>query len=350
MPKPRSAGFRITRVGLSFLIFAFIVLLAASNTGNNGLFLALAVMLATFVVSQVLAAGNVRQLAFSLGAPTEIFAERPAGLELTLENRSRLLSRWLLAAEVNPEDNPEDNLEEKTAEKKTPSPSPLFIPHLRPQQQHRAWVKFTPTRRGRHSIESIQVGSLFPLGFFHKAVHHPVDLEFLVYPATLPPGTSWPTQVGRNGDAPTHRAGWGHDLLSLRGFRHGDDPRSIHWKHSARTGKLIYKEHEAEESRRLLILLDNATGPLENPGDRQHFERMVSEAATAALEYLEQGFQVSLVTRDHTLSFADGGRQRFRILERLALLEPLPKAITPLPHPVDENAPYLRLSMEGNDL
>ena len=47
MGRQRS-GLRLTRVGLWFLVFAVIVLLAASNTGNNGLFLVLAVMLAAW--------------------------------------------------------------------------------------------------------------------------------------------------------------------------------------------------------------------------------------------------------------------------------------------------------------
>jgi uncharacterized protein (DUF58 family) len=362
MPRPRSAGFRITKVGLSFLVFAFIALLAATNTGNNGLFLVLAVMGATFVVSQILAVFNVSQLAFSVGTPREVFAGHSAYLDLCLENRSHFWARWLLVVTVTPQEPTpqESTAQESTAQKPaTEGAKPasatshqLLVPRLQPRHQHRGRVKIHPSRRGRHAIRNIQVNSLFPLGFFHKMVHHPVDLEFLVFPETFSPNETWPTQAGRNGDAPTRRAGQGHDLLGLRKFRYGDDPRSIHWKHSARTGQLIYKEHQTEESQRLLILFDNATGPLEHTDTQHRFEHMVSEAASAALHHLKQGFEVSLVTRENVLPFTDGSRQRLRILEILALIEPLPRAATSLAPPTDDTAPCLRLTMgaEGAEI
>ena len=42
--KSRGDGFHITKVGLWFLVFLLIIIAAATNTGNNGLFLVLAAM------------------------------------------------------------------------------------------------------------------------------------------------------------------------------------------------------------------------------------------------------------------------------------------------------------------
>src|SRR5581483_578512 len=87
----------------------------------------------------------------------------------------------------------------------------------------------------------------------------------------------------------------------------GDDPRRIHWKQTARTGSMIFTEREAEEGRRLSIVFDNAVGELATPESRARFERLVSEAATAAVDYLGRGFEVELRTRDERLAFASGG-------------------------------------------
>src|SRR6476660_7415351 len=172
--------------------------------------------------------------------------------------------------------------------------------------------------RGRHSFPYGHVSSLFPFGFFTKGVRYRVGLELLVFPEIFPAAEGRPRASFPQGDDPSRRAGWGHDLHALRAFRRGDDPRGIHWRQTARTGQLIYMEREAERSRRLAILFDNAVGKLADPASATRFERLVSEAATAALDQLARGYDVELVTRDLALPFAGGPRQRLRILEALA--------------------------------
>ena len=338
--RSRSDGLRLTKVGLWFSIFLVIVLVAATNTGNNGLFLALAVMGSALVVSHFVAGWNVRGLAVRLHPPAEIFAASPARLGVEIENRSRWLPRWLLILHLDPRDvePPLDG-----GGLRTP---PLFVPHLGPRDRHRGRVELLVRRRGRHRIARTRVTSLFPLGFFKKGRRYGADTELLVYPEIFSASASWPPQAGRTGDEPTRRAGWGYDLFGLRAFRHGDDPRGIHWKQSARTGSLVWKEHEAEENRRLLIVFDNAVGELKSGGDRRRFERLVSEAATAALDYLASGFEVALVTREETIYYAAGARQRRRILETLALVEAAPHEARPLAAP-EPDLPHLRLQMEA---
>jgi len=148
------------------------------------------------------------------------------------------------------------------------------------------------------------------------------------------------------GEDASRRAGWGHGLHSLRHFRQGDDPRGIHWKQTARTGNLVYMEREAEQSRRLAILFDNGVGELADDQARGRFERLVSEAATAALDHLSRGYEVELVTRDRTLPFAGGARQRLAILEALALIEAQPSASEPL-NSTDRRAQQLRVHLDA---
>lgn len=138
--------------------------------------------------------------------------------------------------------------------------------------------------------------------------------------------------------------GWGHDLFGPRSFRHGDDPRGINWKQTARTGALIFKERETEERRRLLIVFDNAVGEL-GDADRRRFERLVSEATTAALDHLASGYEVALTTRDERLTFASGARQRHAILEILAMVEATPRDRSALAAPAP-GIPHLRLAMD----
>ena len=72
----------------------------------------------------------------------------------------------------------------------------------------------------------------------------------------------------------------------------------------------------------------------------------MSEAATAALDYLANGFEVALVTREESIYYAAGARQRRRILEALALVEAAPEEVRPLAAP-EPDLPHLRLAMEA---
>ena len=339
MRKSRGDGIHITKVGLWFLVFLVIVVVAATNTGNNGLFLVLAVMGAVVLVSEVLGRLNVRGLAVDLSAPVEIFANSPSHLDVVVTNRSRWLPRWLLVVVVDPAD-----IEPKSHRPRRRT-KPFLLTHLSRRSENRGHLELLLRRRGRLRVRFARVTSLFPLGFFRKGRRHISSLEILIYPEIFGSSGTRPAQFGKSGEEPTRRAGWGHELLGLRPFRPGDDRRSIHWKQTARTGELIFKERETEENRRLSIVFDNAVGELTSHAARLRFERLVSEAATAALGYLDSGYEVSLSTREESLPFASGSRQRLAILETLALVEPRPETMERLV-PESFDAPHLRLAME----
>ncbi len=342
--RSKSDGLHITKVGLWFLIFLLVVAVGATNTGNNGLFLVLAVMGGAVLASDVAGRFNVRALEVGLSTPAEIFANSPSYLNVEVANHRRWLPRWMLVLAVDPADivplgsTPRPDAPHRRAR-------PFLIAHLPSRSESQGQIEVMMRRRGRWRIRYAHATSLFPLGFFRRGRRYLTDAEILVYPEIYAPSGARPAQLGKAGNEPTRRRGWGHDLLGLRAFRHGDDPRSIHWKQTARTGDLVFKERETEENRRLLIIFDNAIGKLEDNPRRKRFESLVSEAATAALDHLDSGYEVSLLSRDADLPFASGQQQRHRLLEALALIEPCakhPKALAP--DVVDQ--PHLRLVME----
>lgn len=334
-----SDGLRITKVGLWFVLLTLIVLLAASNTGNNGLYLVLAVMLGALLISHLLAQLNTRRLEIELEPPDEIFANRPASFRFGVENRSVWLPRWLLIVDI-------ETRQPKAKGKRRRRGSSWLIPFLAPKSKAQGQLDLFWRRRGLRQMGSTHVSSLFPLGFFRKGRHHTTTLEVLVFPEIFDLSLSLEEQVGKTGDAPSRRYGSGQELLSLRPFRSGDDPRGIHWKQSARTGQIIFKEHESDEARRLSIVFDNAVGRLVEAAAKARFERLVSEAATVAIDYLERGYEVALLTRDLTLPFGGGYRQRWAILEALALIAARDREEQPL-QPYGLNQPHLHLTMDN---
>ena len=319
-------GIRITKVGLWYVLFTLIVAVAATNTGNNALYMVLSAMLGLLVVSGLSSQHNLRDLEARFEAPAEIFARRPLSLSFVVRNGGRFLPRWLLLLAV-----------ERTGPFR-------LIPYLPHGEVARGSVDLLFPRRGRHRLEHTHFASLFPLGLFRKGLRYPLGLDLLVYPELFGAGNAPPEPSGRTGDHSSRRVGWGHELHSLRAYRQGDDPRGIHWKQTARTGTMIYLERATEENLRLTIVFDNAVGQLADAAAAARFEYLVSEAATAAVDHLERGFEVELVTRDQLLPFAGGGRQRRAVLEALALIEPLPRRRHPLGGS-DPTARQLRLSL-----
>src|SRR5256885_16971766 len=66
----------------------------------------------------------------------------------------------------------------------------------------------------------------------------------------MPPPPLEARSSAREGDRPMARVGLGNEVHGLRDHRSGEDARSIHWRTSARAGRLIAVEREQERRRR----------------------------------------------------------------------------------------------------
>ena len=323
-------GIRITRVGFWFVVFVLVAAVAATNTGNNALYMVLAALLAVLVVSGLISRANLRRLEIRLEMPDEVFAKRPFQARFELENTSRRFSRWLIIFSISY------------------ARAHRFVPHLAAGKWAAGRIDMLIPERGLTVVRNAHLWSVFPLGFFRKGLRYPVDREVLVYPEVFRDATVVREYTARHGDEAASERGWGHELHSMREFRGGDDPRSIHWKRSASSGSLIYMEREAEEGRRLSIVFDNAVGTLQDDVAAERFEKLVSEAATVAYEYLQAGFEVELVTRQESLGFGSGPAHRRRLLEHLALVSSQPRQERSL-HGSDPGVPEIRLALRNEE-
>jgi len=303
---------RMTRVGLWYVVIALVVGVAAANTGNNALYLVEAVMLGLLATCGLASKRNLGQIELEFGRPPEVHAGQVFSIPVTATNHDRVFGRRYVAIGG-------------VAQIET-----ILIAYLGARDAHTTSLPFLIKRRGLHEFRYVRLSSVFPLGVFDKAMRYPAGLEVLVYPEIFPASGLRHLDPARIGEEPSRRVGWSHELRTLRGFRPGDDPRGIHWKRSARQGELIFMEREAEEGLRLALLFDNAVGRLEDEAEVERFERLVSEAASAAVHYLAQGYEVSLMTRGDSIPHGGGRLQRQRILTALALLEPVARTVQPL--------------------
>lgn len=324
-------GIRITRVGVWYVLLTLLVAVPAANTGNNALYLVEAALLAVLVVSGFLSRGNLRRLDVTLEPPGELYAGEPAALAFRLRTRGRWLGRRLIEAS-----GPVGS-------------SSSLLPYLPPRKEHRLIVDLRPERRGRLAVPYLHLASIYPLGLFRKGLRYRVEGELLVFPAILPAAELRLAGATAGDEQQLRRVGRGHELFLLRSFRPGDDPRGIHWKQTARTGSLVYLEREAEEGKRLSVVLDNGVAPLAGGAAERRFEELVSRAASAAHHHLARGWEVELLLRRGGVGFGRGRSHRLRILEALALVEPV-ALDGPRPAPVDANNACLVFAMDGDEV
>jgi uncharacterized protein (DUF58 family) len=85
------------------------------------------------------------------------------------------------------------------------------------------------------------------------------------------------------------------EFHGLREYVDGDEPRSIHWKASARTDDLMVKEHTIEGLQRCTVVFD---ATVDAHPDAAAFERGVTAAASLVHSSVHAGLATRFVTND----------------------------------------------------
>jgi uncharacterized protein (DUF58 family) len=83
------------------------------------------------------------------------------------------------------------------------------------------------------------------------------------------------------------------EFHGLREYVDGDEPRSIHWKASARSEQLLVKEHTTEGLRRCTVVLDSQSSTYR---EEDGFERAVTVAASLVHSADRAGLSTRFVT------------------------------------------------------
>jgi uncharacterized protein (DUF58 family) len=297
---------RPTREGWWFIGAAFALGLAATNTGNNLLYLLFAMLLGFITISGFLSEQTHRALEVRRILPGVVHAGTPAYFSLAVANRKRRAPSFSL------------HLEE--ADPTTGDLRRHYLLRLGPGERAAWSYPLTFPRRGRHPLPGFRAWTRFPFGLFTKATRRRDRTEVLVLPAVRPVPRSAAGAPWGSGDRPRPRPGRGSELHGLRDFRSGDDPRLIHWKSTARAGRLILRELEEEEARRVRLLVEDPP-----PGaPEEAVERDITWVASLAAHWADRGVEVQLVLPDGETPWGSHPRHLRRILEALALFESRP--------------------------
>jgi uncharacterized protein (DUF58 family) len=300
---------KFTREGRYFFFISLGIGFAAVNTGNNLLYLLLGMTLSIIVASGVLSELALRKLAVRRQIPPEIYAERPFLVGIELSNQKKRIPSFSIEIE--------DLAGGMLLEKK------CYFLKVPPERSQHTSYRYTISGRGLHRFDAARISTKFPFALFRKSREIDLPDEVLVYPAQVDVSDLTAAWRSGRGAAPLGRGGRGEDFFSVREFRPGDDSREIHWKSSARVGRLMLREREDAINRRVAIYLDNRAPAPATEEIRLQVEHAIARAASLASHYLQRGFRVRLVTRTARVNEGTGVAHLRHILRTLALLEVL---------------------------
>jgi uncharacterized protein (DUF58 family) len=180
-------------------------------------------------------------------------------------------------------------------------------------------------RRGIYTLGPVRLETTDPLGLFvfHASVNS--QTEIVVHPEPL---FARDRSVGGEGshgirerDGKT-RKGEGMEFHGVREYQTGDELRRIHWRTTARTGKLAVVEFERAYQQNIVIALDLAGGSNYGTGRETTLEYAIKVAATLADRTLKAGGGVTLITQTTRATVkpreGDPEAARFQLFDILA--------------------------------
>jgi uncharacterized protein (DUF58 family) len=303
---------RLTPDGTRFVVLSLAVGVAAINTGNNLLYLLLAMMLSLIVISGILSEQCLKELDIRRRLPEHVFANRSTTAALIIRNRKRRF--------------PTFSLRVMDIDGMLPVDRGIHLLHLPARGTALKAYPLLVGRRGLYRLDGVKLLTPFPFGLFMKAASLPLPCEIVVYPE-LTPLTDLLTRdlITPGHEQPIPQRGHGAALYNLRDYHTGDDSRAIHWKTSARQGRLTVKETEAEDLHRVTIILPTVL-PRETPNHpegrsfyEQRFERAISLAASLVTFFEGRGYAIRLILEEREVPYGSGPAHYYRLLRELAL-------------------------------
>jgi uncharacterized protein (DUF58 family) len=308
---------RFTREGRVIVLLAVGVGFAAINTGNNLLYLLLGWLLSFIIASGILSEMTLKRLGVERRPPPRVHANEPFLMEVVIENTKERRASYSIEVE--------DLLGGAPLDKR------CYFLKIPAGKSQRTSYRHTFVRRGLYRLSGYRLATKFPFALFRKSRDVDAPLEVLVYPARIAVPRPLPRTASK-GDATSGRLGRRGEFFGLRERRAGDDRRDVHWRSSARSGRLLVREYEDELARRVVIGVDNALPPAVReavddgaltPSDQAQVsavERAISVAASLAAAYLEVGWTVELSARGCHVPAGSGRQHEARIGRALALL------------------------------
>lgn len=295
---------RITPAGAAYILAIAIVAAAAFLSANNLLFLILAAMISTLMVSGFIGRLGLAGLELDLLLPQHTSARRTVRAAVRLKNAKPWMPSFSvhLAFSRSP-GGPREPI--------------LYFPMIPGGASIEEPTELYFPQRGSYKERTFEFSTRFPFGFAERREEVTIRHEIVVYPC-LDPQPGFERVLADVSDAITAmERGHGSDFYRIRPYDPSDSARHVDWKATAHTGTLQVREFARQRDQAVVIYLDlnvpqTAGGWLETAVECAAYLAFELSERQIDVRFMTQGFDVT-ISKDMDI---------YTILKYLALVSP----------------------------
>ena len=297
--------YKITRAGVLFACAIILVGAAAVLTGNNLLYLIVAAMMATLLVSGLVSRLCLAALELDFLVPDHVPARRSVPGTLYVRNQKWIIPSFSIGVE---------------GIRSTGGPaleSAVYFPLIAGGVTLEQTVQIQFPRRGAYRKNGFAFSTSFPFGFLQKSALVELLREVIVYPCIDPQPGFEDLVSGIAGEMESNYRGMGRDFYRIRPYEAFESARHVDWKASAHAASLMVREFTREQERVLEVFLDrDVTSDLD-----EWFEHAVDCCAYAVWSLASQGAAVHFRSNGMLIRVPEDG-DIYAVLRFLALVYP----------------------------
>lgn len=191
------------------------------------------------------------------------------------------------------------------------------VPFLRPGHERTEPLEIPPLPRGVVRIGPVTTVRSDPVGLLRR--EHAFDdvHDLFVHPRTVGlPSTSAGLIRDLEGSATRRLVDADMSFHAIREYVPGDARRQVHWKSTAKTGRLMVRQYEESRRSRMAVVLAAATPEY---ADADEYELGVSAAASLGLRAVRDARDIDVVTGSEIPRVVKG---RLRAIRHLPVVSP----------------------------
>lgn len=293
---------QVTRLGLLFTLTCVLVSLAAFVSANNLLFLILALLLATWMVSGFIGRLSLAGLELDFLLPEHLCAGRKLLGRVLIRNTKR----WMASFSIHVAGSSDSGLSQ-----------PLYFPVIPGGARIEAPVELFFARRGAYRQNSFRFSTRFPFGFADRRISVQLMRDIVVYPSIDPQPGFDELLVSLQGEIASFYRGQGADFYRIRPYEALESAHRVDWKATAHTGELQVREFALEKEQAVAFFLDLDVAAAQ----AVWFESAVDRCAFLAWNLSQRGSRIRFCTQEVDWQLPEEG-DVYTILKYLAIVSP----------------------------
>jgi uncharacterized protein (DUF58 family) len=326
-------SFSITGAGIVYILLVFLIAIFAVNTGRNLLYLVLSLLLSAALASGVVARLSLHAVFVSLQLPENVFEGEKVSIKISLRNQKR----WFPALSILVEDATRLHARSRGARLKrmllgrrhdnaaarngaAVLQQEAYFPVVPAGEVRAELIAQSFARRGCYHLSGLHLSTRFPFGLFRRGELVSVSGDVIVYPAIREVSSDFHLLPFLPGKLEGKRTGPGESLYAIRKYHEEESARLIHWKATAKTGRLMARQYAREEESEFCLILDNHVAG-SGPEILEKFEKAVSLAASLAAHFAHEAADFEYLNPSEHVPRGTGTDHLYRVLRSLAVIQ-----------------------------